>query len=922
MVRAFSHNDTRHIDQIKRQIDKFNVGGICFFQGDPGRQITLVNEYQALSDIPLTIAIDGEWGLGMRFPDKATSFPRQMTLGAIRDDEVIFRMGKEIGRQMSLLGIDVNFAPSVDINNNRENPVINFRSFGEDPYNVMRKAMLYADGMKHAGVSACLKHFPGHGDTDVDSHYDLPIISHGKGRLDSIELYPFRHLVNFGIPAVMVAHLQVPALDDRTNRPASVSDRVITGLLRDELKFDGLVYTDAMEMKGVTKHFGPGEADVQAFIAGNDVILLPENLERSFDALKKAVDSGIISEERIDKSVRRILESKQRFNQKSFPIKSSSNLAEELNSIHAKNLSSEIYEKSLTLVSNAQNALPLIHIQNLEFGSVALGSDQSNTFQERLASYIPLESSQIAKTAPSETYLSMVRRMQDKDVVFVSIHDMSWYASRNFGLNLNQIEFVKRLAKRTKVILTIFGSPYSLKYFEDVPTTLIAYEDNALSQEAAAQALFGVTSINGRLPVTGSDKYEAGHGITIDAIQRIGFSNPERVGLSMDSLRKIEGLLDEMIAEKASPGCQVLVAKDNRIVYWKSFGHHTYDRKIKSDVDDVYDVASITKIMATTISAMKLQDEGSFDVRHQVRQYIPEEDTTNKAGLVYEDLLAHVSGLAAWIPFYTKTMTDDRKPKHNTKYYRTELSDSFDIEVIPKLYLRSDYQDTIWRKIFSSKLNETTNYRYSDLAFYIMNRTIKNITGVEVDEFAKQTFYGPLGLRKTLFNPLKSIDPKRIPPTEKDNYFRLSTVHGRVHDMGAAMLNGVSGHAGLFSNGYDLAVLMQMLLNEGYYGGIRYLSPETVDQFTQRHWRSSRRGLGFDMKELNPRRSLNMSELASRHTFGHLGFTGTAVFADPEEHLIFVFLSNRTYPTMGNNRLGRKNYRPKVQSLVYDAFLD
>ena len=920
VIRAFSKEDPAHIKSVKDQIKKYKVGGACFFQGTPQKQAQLVNEYQNLSDIPLMISMDAEWGLGMRFPKDVISFPKQMTIGAINDHQLIYLMGKEIGRQCRRAGVTVNFAPDVDVNNNPDNPVINVRSFGEDRFNVAAKSYAYMKGLQDAKVLACAKHFPGHGDTGTDSHYDLPVIRHDRRRLDSIELFPFQMMIKQGISSIMVAHLQVPALDDRPNKPTTVSDKVATQLLREELGFDGLIYTDGMEMKAITKHYPPGKADVAAFLAGNDIILLPEDINQGFAQIKSAVEEGVISLDRLEASVRRILAAKYDLGLnrgKAYAI--TENLMDELNHPDAQVLKSKIYEKAITLVSNTQGALPMKDLSGVKFGSVSLGVDKTTAFQKRMHSYVDMDDFIIPKNATSSVYNERLKQLEYHDIVIISVHDMSRFSKKNFGLNQKQIDFIHQLAGRTKVIVTLFGSPYALKHFDLIPTMMVAYEEDELAQDAAAQAIFGAIDITGKLPVTADEKYKAGHGINVPNLNRIGFAIPEAVGLNSDTLQRIEEIVGEMIAEKAAPGCQVLVAKNNKIVYHKAFGHHTYDKKSKVNIDDIYDVASVTKIMASTVSMMHLQDQGLFNIHHPVSQYIPEEDTTSKATMIYEDLMSHVAGLAGWIPFYKNTLDGEKSSKPSDEYYRKQASPEFDVMVTPNMYLRSDYPDTIWRKIFSSSLRSNTNYRYSDLAFYILNRTIKNISGYEVDGYAEMNIYRPLGLRKTLFNPYRIFDRTKIPPTEFDQYWRNEVVQGTVHDMGAAMLGGVSGHAGLFSNSLELSIMMQMLLNNGYYGGQQYIRPKTIDYYTQRHWRSSRRGIGFDMKELNPDKKANMSEKASRNTFGHLGFTGTAAFADPDHDIIYIFLSNRTYPTMNNNKLGKGDYRPKIQSVIYDA---
>ncbi len=922
MLRAFSHDDQAHITSVKKQIKDYHVGGVCFFQGDPQRNAQLAYEYQRMSHIPLFTSIDGEWGLGMRFKDKSISFPRQLTLGAIDDHQLIYAMGQEVAKHCKAIGINLNFAPCVDINNNINNPVINSRSFGEDRYNVATKGIAYMKGMMDEGVMACAKHFPGHGDTEVDSHYDLPIIPFTRQRLDSLELFPFVQLINNGVPSMMVAHLSIPEIEPRPHRPTTLSENLITNILREEMSYDRLVMTDAMEMKGVTKHFKPGEADVEAFLAGNDMILLPEDMHQGIKKMKEAYNEGRVTRERLERSVKRILREKYVLQLHTLkPTPPGKDINELINNKSAQVLRAKLYLKALTLVSNDQDIIPLIELSKHKYASISLGSARVTEFQHRLSSYIEMDQYHMPVKSSAEAYDVKLDVLSQRDIVFVSVHGMSWFAKDNFGIEKTQIAFISALAKRTKVVLTLFGSPYSASVFPDFPTLLIANEDHPDAHEAAAQALMGAKDITGKLPITVNDKWRYGHGIIVPNIGRFGYAIPEAVGLYGDTLARIERIVNEMMRKKAAPGCQVLIAKDGHIVYHQSFGHHDYTAQRPVKNTDIYDLASITKILSTTISLMQLQDQGKFSLAAPVRMYLPEEDTTNKANLIFEDILAHMAGLKPWIPFYSSTLDGEKKPKPSSTYYRTSRQSGYSSYVSQQLYLRDDYQDSIWRKIFSSDLRVKNDYLYSDLGFYIAARVIKKLTKLGADGYAEISFYRPLGLRRTLYNPLRIYREDEIVPSEKDTYWRHSEIRGTVHDMGAAMLNGVSGHAGLFSNAYEVGVLMQMLLNKGYYGGRQYIQPETLSYYTQRHWRSSRRGIGFDMKEMNPSKTQNMSEKASNNTFGHTGFTGTAAFADPDNNVVFVFLSNRTYPSMDNNTLHKENYRLKLQEVVYDAMM-
>lgn len=920
MVRAFSKGSKTEEKDIIDQIKRYHIGGICFFQGTPKEQARLTNVYQSETKIPLLMAIDGEWGLGMRFKDQTISFPRQLMLGAIQDNNLIYEMGREIARHCKRIGLHVNFAPVADVNNNPSNPVINDRSFGEDKYNVTAKAYSYMKGMQDEGILACAKHFPGHGDTDVDSHLDLPVIAHNMQRLDSLELMPFRSLTKYGIRSMMAAHLHVPAIDPRTNRPTSLSKQALTGILRQEMGFDGIIFTDAMEMKGVTKHFDTGAAEAEAIEAGNDMIVLSEDIAKSIKAIKKYMAEGRISQKQIEASVKRILREKYRLGISSTPDPVSLlDVNEDLNSKASLALKSKLIEESLTLVNDKDLAIPISTPANKIIMTLAIGATEETPFQSRVNSYSNARHFFTSKKITNQKAKLLDQNLADASHVMVSFHDMSKYASKNFGIDQSSVQYIRNLAKKKNVIIILFGSPYALKYFEDLDPILISYDEDPMTQDLSAQALFGSNRISGKLPVSASLLFPYGTGLYRESNGTLGYSSPERVGMISDTLLRIDALVDEMLQKGAAPGCQVLVAKDGKIVWNRAYGYFTQAKKRKVKPSDIYDVASVTKVLASTVSLMKLYDEGLFDPTNNLKTYLPEADTCNKGDICINDMLAHHGRLAGWIPFYKKTMSGTRYPKPLSKYYRTTPQDSFSIKITDKMYMWNEYVDSIWSRIYASDLREQDGYRYSDLAFYFMHRSVRNISGTTLDTFVQRHFYHPLGLRRTGFLPLDRHAKRDIAPSELDSYFRNAKIQGTVHDMGAAMLGGVSGHAGLFSNASELAVMMQMLLNGGVYGGRRYIHSRTIDMFTTRYKNSTRRGIGFDMKELDPDRTLNMSEKASASTFGHLGFTGCAAWADPEEKLIYIFISNRTYPTMENNKLGRYEYRPRIQTCIYNS---
>ncbi len=920
MIRAHSNLGADHIAEVERQIKKYHVGGLCFFQGTPDKQAELTNQYQKLvKRIPLMIAIDAEWGLGMRFKEDVIQYPHQLMLGAIQDNSLIYDFGKETARQLGRIGIHMNFAPVVDINNNAKNPVINHRSFGEDKYNVATKSYMFMRGMQDHGVAACAKHFPGHGDTDADSHYELPVINHSRSRLEEVELFPFETLIDHQLAAIMVAHLHIPALDPQPGVPTTLSNKVVDQLLRKNMGFEGLVFTDALEMQAVAKHYENGEVEVKALQAGNDVLVLPNDIEMAFKQIKQSLEDGVLTEGRIATSVKRILKAKFQMGLSNYQPIETVGIRTSLQEPQALSLKHELIENALTLVRNEENIVPILD-NYTSIASLAIGSDGLSHFQvmineyQKIPRYVsPYDIARVEKTA-------MLEKLGPKDLVLVSLHNMSRKASDRYGLTKTAVDFIQALSKKTRVVLLVFGNPYSLSNFDSIDHVMMCYNDDRLTQNLAAQALFGAVALKGRLPVTASERSRFGTGIDTRSHFRIGFSVPARVGMQMDSLRKVDALIHDLIKKRAAPGAQLLVAKDGKVVYQKEYGYHTYDKRRPVQRNHIYDLASVTKIVSATLAVMKLYEDGIIDIYAPISNYLPDLKETNKGDLNLYDIMAHHAGLKPWIPFYRSTMAEgDHKPSE--VYYQSKKSEDYPIMICNDRFLRSDYPDTIWQLICDSELRENTKYRYSDLGFYIIARLVEKFGGLSLDRFVRKHFYDPLSMLNTTYNPLNRIERDRIVPTERDDYFRFRELQGYVHDMGAAMLYGISGHAGLFSNTSDLVKICQMLSNNGYYGGRRFLKEETIRLFTTRHERSSRRGIGFDMKELDRSKPTNISQFSSEETFGHYGFTGTCIWIDPVYKLTYIFLCNRTYPTMRNNLLNAADYRSRIHSAIYRAFL-
>lgn len=908
MVAAYSNKGKRHTEQLKKQIEDYNIGGLIFFQGAPHAQAKFTNQLQSISNIPLLIAQDAEWGLSMRL-DSVIGLPKQLALGAVRNNELIFDYGRIVGEQCKRIGVHINLAPVVDVNNNIENPVINDRSFGENIYNVANKSIAYMKGMQDKGIIACAKHFPGHGDTDSDSHKTLPTISHDRSRLDSIELYPFKKLIDNGIGSIMSAHLYVPNLDSN-KYASSLSKKINHDLLKEELGFKGLTITDALNMKGVTKYFKSGELEVRALLADNDILLFSENVPKAIRAIENAVEGDIITEEMIEEKVRLILKVKLWVGLDKYKPIVLPNITADLNNHKTELLKKKIAEYSITLAKNDDQFLPITKLHNYSFASIAIGQENGTPFQKELENYIHIDHYSVKDKSHPDTYVYLLDQLKTKDIVFVSVHNLGRYKSNDYNLSLNTLGFLKKLQSHTRVVLVLFGSPYSLRYFHDATHAIIGYNNDYYNQITAAQAIFGGNKFLGKLPITASKHFSYASGQVHTQQKRFQFTSPESIGLKPDAFKQVDSIAYEAINEKSTPGCQVLVAHQGKVVYNKAFGHHTYEKDRAVKTTDIYDIASITKIAASTLSIMKLYDMGYIDIEDSLSKHIPETRGTNKANLQIKDILVHQAGLKPWIPFYVKAMND------SFPQFSEQQSDSFGTEVAKGFFMKSSYVDSVWQFILESDVKQNPRYLYSDIGFYFMQRIIERVSDRSLDEFVNEHYYKPLGARRLTYRPIESFSLKKIIPTENDKVFRKQLVHGSVHDPGAAMLGGVGGHAGLFANTGDLAILMQLLLNNGKYGGTKFLEDSTVQLFVNKFKKDNRRGLGFDKPDFdteNGPTSLKCSPL----TFGHTGFTGTCMWADPQYDLIYVFLSNRVNPSANYNKLARTNIRTRIQDEIY-----
>jgi beta-glucosidase-like glycosyl hydrolase/CubicO group peptidase (beta-lactamase class C family) len=952
MIPAYSNRDQEHEQEVIDLIKKYKVGGVVFFQGGPVRQAIMTDHFQSVSKTPLLIAMDAEWGLGMRL-DSTLVYPRQMMLGAIQDNDLIYQMGHDIARQLKRIGVNINFAPVLDINNNPDNPVINSRSFGEVPENVILKGLAYMQGMQDNGLLCTAKHFPGHGDTESDSHLTLPVIPYSLDRLREVELKPFTECILNGLSGVMAAHLFIPSLDSTPGRASSLSYNIITSLLQKELGFKGLVFTDAMNMKAVSEHNQPGEMEALAVQAGVDIMVMPPDVHKAIQSIRREIRKGTISEDEINRRCRKILAAKKWVGLERYEPADIHGIYEDLNSNDYKSLQYSLVEKSLTLVKNESGLIPVKRLDTLKIASIAFNEEAINTFQQYLELYTDVDHFQILVDSGKIDPDSLCNLLEPYNLIIAGIHRTDMRVTKNYGISDLTFSLINTIARKKCLILSLFANPYSLARIGDtsrIHSIVVGYEENILTQMFAAQLIFGGIPALGKLPVSAGQNFNAGAGISTPDIFRLKYTLPESAGIDSRMLSKIDSLALSAIEQKAIPGCQILAARNGKVFYHRAFGYQTYEKKRPVLLTDIYDVASISKITGTLPSLIMLTDRGKLNVDSTLDAYLPWLDTCDKGNLVIKDVLTHSSGLIPFIPFYYYTIepmdpADDLisnrlSPRYpfqlsenvylnkNLKYkdnvYSDTFSEEYPYQVADRLFMNRIYRDSIYYWIINSPLSGKKEYKYSDVGYYFFQQIIEELTDTSLYSYVYHNLYKPLGVNLTGYVPLKRFPKERIAPTENDLYFRKQLLQGYVHDPGTAMMGGIAGHAGVFSNANDLAKIMQMYMQKGVYGGRRYFSEATFDLYNTCIYCNEgiRRGLGFDKPELDPEKEGPTCPSASANSFGHSGFTGTLAWADPDYGIVFVFMSNRVYPDQDNSKLYDLSTRTLIQQVIYDAIIN
>ncbi|WP_321334645.1 glycoside hydrolase family 3 N-terminal domain-containing protein [uncultured Bacteroides sp.] len=924
----------RNIALLKDAVHTYKVGGLLFSGGKLENQAMLTNQAQRMANVPLMITFDGEWGLSMRIHGMPV-FPKNMVLGCIQDDRLIYEYGKEMARECRELGVQVNFAPVADVNINPKNPVINVRSFGENPIKVADKVVAYASGLESGKVLSVGKHFPGHGDTDVDSHKALPVLPFTRERLDSVELYPFKEMIQAGLSGIMVGHLQVPVFDPVGGLPSSLSRNIVYHLLIEEMGFKGLIFTDALSMKGVSS---AEHVCLQALKAGNDMVLAPHDLKKEMDNVLQAVKTGEFSEEEIDKRCRKVLTYKYALGLNRRPYVRLSGLDRRINTPQTRDLVRRLNLAAITVLNNKRGILPL-HPDLKEVAVLNVGkSDDIDVFVKQLGKYTSVARFNLGKemSASAQTLLRDSLAKYKRIIVPVTEIRLAPYQS-----------FFAGFAPKTPVIYVFFTpGKRMLQIHRAISVASVVVLGNSTNedvQEQVADMLYGKASVDGRLSASIGGLFKTGAGVTITPATPYHFI-PEEYGMRSEVLSRIDTIAMRGILAGAYPGCQVVVLKDGKTMYDKSFGTYTYTDEHKVTSTNMYDLASLSKTTGTLLAVMKLYDKGRFSLSDKISDYLPFLRRTNKAKITIRELLLHQSGLPSGLVFYQDAI--DKKSYSGTLFkskqdafhsvqigpktfaqpgfrFKEGLTSpigtgDYTLHVADSLWLHKSFKEVMLKKIADAPL-KGKKYVYSCLNFILLQQLVEQLTGMPMDEYLAHEFYEPMGLEHTAYLPLRYFRKENIVPSTVDRFLRKSTLQGFVHDESAAFLGGISGNAGLFSTAADVARVYQMILNGGELDGQRYLSKETCHLFTTETSKISRRGLGFDKPAAKDASYSPCCLSAPPSVYGHTGFTGTCAWTDPDNGLVYVFLSNRTYPDAWVNKLSKLEIREQIQETLYEA---
>lgn len=925
----------RNLELLREVIDTYKVGGLLFSGGKMQNQVELTNRAQRQAKVPLMITFDGEWGLAMRLRGMPV-FPRNMVLGCIRDNKLLYEYGREVARQCRQIGVQVNFAPVADVNINPENPVINTRSFGEDPIQVADKVIAYASGLESGGVLSVCKHFPGHGDTDVDSHKALPVLPFTRERLDSVELYPFKEAIRAGLGGMMVGHLQVPVIEPIGGLPSSLSRNVVYDLLTDELAFKGLIFTDALAMKGVA---GNGNVSLQALKAGNDMVLSPRNLKEEIPAVLEAIEKGELTREDIESKCRKVLTYKYVLGLKKKSYVQLSGLEQRINSPQTRDLVRRLNLAAITVLNNKNHILPLHTDKEQTIALLEVGDPgETDALAKQLSRYTSLARFSLRANQTEEENQRLRDSLSTYKRIIVAVSEQRLAPYQPF--------FAKFVPESPAIYLFFTPGKMMLQIQRAVAhasAVVLGHSYSSDVQRQVADVLFAKASADGQLSASLGELFPTGAGVTITPKTPLHFV-PEEYGLSSAHLKRIDSIALDGIRQGAYPGCQVVVLKNGHIMFDKAFGTYTGKGSPRVESTNIYDLASLSKTTGTLLAIMKLYDKGRFNLTDKISDHLPFLQRTDKKDITIQEILYHQSGLPSWIPFYQEAIDKDsydgrlfsaRKDVHHpvqigtttwanlkfkfkSEYISPVKTGDYTVQICDSLWLNRSFRKVIEEKIAEAPLKQK-RYVYSDVGFILLGMLVEQLAGMPMEAYLQREFYEPMGLEHTGYLPLRRFAKSEIVPSNKDRFLRKETLLGFVHDEASAFFGGLAGNAGLFSTARDVARVYQMLLNGGEIDGQRYLSKETCQLFTTETSKISRRGLGFDKPDADDSKKGNCAPAAPAEVYGHTGFTGTCAWVDPVNELVYVFLSNRIYPDVTNRKLNQLHIRERIQGAIYDA---
>lgn len=926
---------------VDKYVSQYKIGGLIYNENDIATQAKLTNYAQSVSKVPLLITLDAEWGLSMRLED-APKFPRNLFLGSISDDQLFYEYGLEVARECKRMGVNVNFAPVLDVID-RPKTVLGTRSYGSNPSLVGNHGVAFARGMEDGGVLSVMKHFPGHGSTTADSHLELPTVDKSLQELKQYDFAPFQHYIDAGLGGCLTAHLYIPAIDKR-RVPGTMSKAYVTDLLQKKMHFNGLIFTDALGMEGAKEV--NGSVCVNAFLAGNDILLMPDKVEPEIAALKQAIAAGKIKQKDVDARVKKILRFKYALGLDKKPQVELSNIVADVNAPDAKVLQRKLSAASVTVVKSAGDILPLKNLNGRKIAVVVMGNEngEKSVFASRCADYAETTVFDIKRVSSIDALAQKIEKGGFNTVVMcVASPDEAYVSAAKRLANFGGDVIVAAMCHPEK--LDMVGS---LLAADKVKASLVAYGTANADEDYLAQTIFGGNGAKGVLPVdmkTGSGVMKAGTGVTFDAC-RLGYTIPEEVGFKGNLLAKIDSVCNYGVNQKAFPGCQVVVARHGKVVCKRSYGKIAYDVEIPVTNNTLYGLASVSKATGTLSGVMKVYDEGKFQLDEPASDIVAGLNTDDKKDITFRQLLYHETGMPPSLNMwqmmfdpktYTGPLISSTPNEHNTilvmknaygnkrAKLRTDIlsrtkTDVFNLPIAQGLWGSQATYDSIMARIYAQNLGEK-KYLYSCLNFCLLANAVQTITKQPLNTFVQNDIFLPLGAYHTMYRPLEKFPQYQIAYTEVDTYLRRQHIHGYVHDELAAFSGGVQGNAGLFSNANDLCKLFQMWLNGGVYGGDRYLKQSTVETFLTSKSPNSHRGLGFDKPRVDKPEWSSTCDEASPETVGHTGFTGTCFWVDPKTDMIYIFLCNRVSPTRDNPNFGRVSARTNIQSILYKSIV-